>query len=452
MTHIFSQDVTQHLNHFYLISLMSFVNIFLPLHRNTSLDVICRPDLRVSKVPAWTLWILVFQLSVPYFFGGVAKFNSDWLQGEPMRGWILEGAPKGHFLTTWWTPYFFALGGLLYDLFAAPMLMWKKTRAVAVAATIFFHISNDNMFTIGIFPWFMLFSTPLYFPEYLEFVFHAEKVFGGEAPQTTKKTLTTPKDRRSSVKWLFMSFVAYNCYMPFRHHLYPGHSGWTEEGHLYAWHMKLRRKNGTAEFTVKFADGSEASVNNKDFLSDRQNSRMSKRPLVVLQFGHHLCKVAGEMAEEDGNGPVEVYVDNQISLNGRRKQHCVDPTVDLCKARMTWGHADWILPLEIPLWDQSISSLMERIELRLGTYFVDTAVFQKIEKLNGGGSADTTTEELRFGKVTAYNETENTWTVRFGEEVETFNVKDLARSQRLQAQYEHNALGSDVKISEKSEL
>jgi vitamin K-dependent gamma-carboxylase len=430
---------------------MSFLNIFLPLHRNTSLDVICQPNLRVTKVPAWTLWILVFQLSVPYFFGGVAKINSDWLQGEPMLGWVLEGAPKGHFVTEfWWAPYFFALGGMLYDLFVAPLLMWKKTRVLAVAATAFFHISNHNMFTIGIFPWFMLFSTPLYFPEYLEFIFQAERVFHEPPPQTiiTQKTLTTPKERRSSVRWLLIGVVAYNCYMPFRHHLYPGNTGWTEEGHLYAWHMMLRRKNGTAKFTVKYADGSMVLVNNKEFLSHRQNDRMGSRPSVVLQFGHRICKDAGEMAERDGNGPVEVYVENQISLNGRRKQHCVDPNVDLCKARMTWGPADWILPLKVPLWDQSMSALMERIELRLGTYFVDTTALQKIE---GDKSTDTTPDELHFGKVTAYDETENTWTVRFGDEVETFNVKDLARSHRLQAQYEHNALGR-VKIVENSEL
>ena len=37
-------------------------------------------------------------------------------------------------------------------------------------------------------------------------------------------------------------FVASNVLVPLRHFAYPGEVHWTEEGHRFAWHMKLRDK------------------------------------------------------------------------------------------------------------------------------------------------------------------------------------------------------------------
>jgi vitamin K-dependent gamma-carboxylase len=425
---------------------MSFLNMFLPLNRNTSLDVILQPEIRVSKVPAWTLWILIFEITVPYFFGGIAKINYDWLAGEPMRMRLFDRVPKGHFLAEWWAPYFFSYGGLFYDLFVAPMLMMKKTRIIAVASTMFFHASNYKMFNIGIFPWFMLFSTPLYFPEVTTFIYQAEWLFF-QRPVKTEKALTTDPNRRLLVKRCIGLFVAFNCLMPFRHHLYSGHTDWTEAGHMYSWHMKLRRKTGAAKFTIKYADGTEAVVNNRDYLSSRQDERMNKRPASVLQFAHFLC----QKAELASGGPVEVYVENPVVLNGRRAQNCVDPTVDLCKEELTWKPHTWILPLEIPLWDSSVSVLMKRVEKRDGQVFVGTNAIKKKTDQKGKNP-------FLFGKVTAYDRKADKWTVRLDDDGEklTFTVKDLAKSHRYLARHEHGVLlgttTSGAKDEGKSEL
>jgi hypothetical protein len=36
----------------------------------------------------------------------------------------------------------------------------------------------------------------------------------------------------------------------------------------------------------------------------------------------------------------------RVSLNGRKAQTIIDPTVDLAQVPWTWSKADWILPLE----------------------------------------------------------------------------------------------------------
>ena len=69
LTYIFLLDRALYLNHLYLTCLIAFVMIFLPAHRSLSLDALLRPGLRSTAVPAWTLWLLRFQVAVPMFFG-----------------------------------------------------------------------------------------------------------------------------------------------------------------------------------------------------------------------------------------------------------------------------------------------------------------------------------------------------------------------------------------------
>ncbi|MBZ0298755.1 MAG: HTTM domain-containing protein, partial [Anaerolineae bacterium] len=57
-TYWFLLDQTHYLNHFYLISLISFLMIFVPAHRALSLDGLRRPGLQASAVPAWTIGLL----------------------------------------------------------------------------------------------------------------------------------------------------------------------------------------------------------------------------------------------------------------------------------------------------------------------------------------------------------------------------------------------------------
>lgn len=85
-TYVFMLDQTAYQNHFYLVCLLSFLMIFVPANRVFSLDAMRRPG--GETVPAWSLWILRFQMGVVYFFGGIAKLNGDWLRGEPMTIWL----------------------------------------------------------------------------------------------------------------------------------------------------------------------------------------------------------------------------------------------------------------------------------------------------------------------------------------------------------------------------
>ncbi|MCA9068296.1 MAG: HTTM domain-containing protein [Planctomycetaceae bacterium] len=92
MTYIFLLEKAVYLNHAYLICLISFLMMFIPAHRRYSFDARRRPQLRSGTISAGCLWILRFQIGLPYFYGGIAKINPDWLQGQPMQLWLMNEA------------------------------------------------------------------------------------------------------------------------------------------------------------------------------------------------------------------------------------------------------------------------------------------------------------------------------------------------------------------------
>src|SRR5207342_1729744 len=91
---VFLLEEARYLNHFYLLCLISFLLVFLPAHRAFSVDAQLKPKLRSRVAPAWTLWLMRFQVGVVYFFGGIAKLNGDWLRGVPLDAWL---AKRSHF-------------------------------------------------------------------------------------------------------------------------------------------------------------------------------------------------------------------------------------------------------------------------------------------------------------------------------------------------------------------
>src|SRR4026207_1629130 len=167
-TYFFLLDQTRYLNHFYLVCLISFLMCFLPAERAFSVDALLRRKIRSAVVPAWTLWLLRAQIAIPYFYGGIAKLNSDWIQGgEPMRIWLspLTKIPAfGHVFASDWVVYSFVIGGLLIDLLVVPLLLWRRTRPFAFVAAVLFNLINAVIFEIGIFPWLMLGALLIYFP------------------------------------------------------------------------------------------------------------------------------------------------------------------------------------------------------------------------------------------------------------------------------------------------
>lgn len=353
-SYIFLLEQSNYLNHLYLVCLLGLLMTVLPAHRALSFDATVARRC-ATHVPAWTLGLLLFQIAVPYFFGGIAKINADWLRGEPVRTWMrgqhypVVGGWPGTEPGVW----FIAYGGLLFDLLIVPALLWRRTRLAASAAATAFHLFNAIAFDIGIFPWLMLATLPLFLPlRWWERVNDRWVVPAAEVESAAPAAVgDAPPLRRRMIVALLAAYVAVQVLLPLRHWLYPGSVHWTEEGHYFAWHMMLRTKRGSATFVVTHPSLPEpVRVNPKEFLRPRQRQKMSTHPDMVLQFAHHLA----DFYARDGYPGAAVRADVRVSLNGRPRRPLVDPDVDLAVTPRTMAPANWILPLTEPLAVQSL--------------------------------------------------------------------------------------------------
>ena len=343
-TYVFLLEQARYLNHAYLVCLVSFLMALVPANRAGSLDVkasLCR---RSDTVPAWCLWLLRFQIGAVYFFGGVAKINPDWLAGEPLRAWLsrrMDYPLIGFLFGEEAVIMGMAWGGMLFDLLIVPLLMWRRTRAAGFVGVLFFNLTNAVVFHIGIFPWLAIALSTVFFE-----------------PGWPRRYMVMKKDRTampeggSRCSWAVLAFlmvyVSWQLFLPLRHWLYPGNVSWTEEGHLYAWHMKLRSKSGRVRFYVMDATGEEFKVHPRDYLKSWQRRKMAVRPDMIHQFVYYL----DDRLRAEGRRVVSIRVDARVSLNGRRRQRMLDPGVNLlAEPRSIWP-SPWIERLEVPLHER----------------------------------------------------------------------------------------------------
>jgi hypothetical protein len=367
--YVFLLDKANYLNHFYLIVILSFLLVLVPAHRRFSLDVFLRPGLRSTTAPRWALWLLRTQLGIVYVFGGVAKLNVDWLAGRPMDEWLAQksGAPiVGSLLDEPWSGVVFSYGGLLLDLLVVPALLWRRTRPYAFVAAVGFHLANSQLFSIGVFPWFMIAATTLFLdPDWPVRAFaalrrrlpaslgrHAHTNAGPAAAsgppavdaegRTRPARASRPALRRLGVAALGV-FLALQVLVPFRHLLYPGNVHWTEEGHRFSWHMKLRSKSAeTMVVVARSPDGSRTiAIEPRTYVTEDQLEEMETRPDMLQQFARHVA----EDLERRGLGRMAVHTRAEVSLNGRPPQPMIDPRADLGSVPRDLRHASWILPL-----------------------------------------------------------------------------------------------------------
>ena len=188
-------------------------------------------------MPRWAVWLVRFQVGLPYFYGGIAKLHPDWLSGEPMGGmlrakdWLAPLAPvlPGGEYEAWFplATTAFTFGGLLLDLFVVPALLWRRTRPIAYGAAVAFHLMNAVMFRIGVFPWFMIAATAVFFPP--DWPRRLLKL----RPPLGEYRLPGALARRAIVAALGL-YIGVQVLVPLRHYLYAGDVSWTEADHPFS--------------------------------------------------------------------------------------------------------------------------------------------------------------------------------------------------------------------------
>ena len=330
-------DLTNYLNHYYLVILLSFLMIWLPAHRAFSLDVRRKHELATTHIPRWCTDILKIQIGLVYFFAGLAKLNADWLiNAMPLAIWLPERSAipvLGAFFTTDWAPYLMSWAGAAYDLSIPFLLLYRRTRVVAYIAVLGFHFMTHLLFNIGLFPLIMVTTTLIFFsPEW-----HRKLLLKiGYRPNGALNSGATPTDS-PLLSAAFTLWIAVQLLMPIRHLLYPGNVLWTEEGYRFSWRVMLVEKSGWIRYTVTDrATGRKAEVKNSDFLTSFQEKQMAIQPDCIEQFAQFLARFYQE--NHDFTDPV-VSADSHVALNGRASHRFIDPHADL-----SVRHGNWLAP------------------------------------------------------------------------------------------------------------
>lgn len=343
-------DKTYYLNHYYLVSVLALLLVFVPANRYFSLDVLRKPSIKRTHVPAWTINIFKWQLAIIYIYAGLSKMNTAWLiHAMPLKIWLPANQfmpVVGRWLALPATAVIFSWCGMLFDLSIVFLLISRRTRVFGYLLVIVFHLVTAILFQIGMFPYIMLAATTIFFSA----GFHQRMLNAvrGLLPSLRRTDLPCTYHSsllsRNTVIIFFSVYFFLQLLIPIRFLLYPGKLLWTEEGYRFSWRVMLMEKGGTTFFRiVDPASGRRIEINNRDFLTAYQERMMETQPDMMLQYAGILKHEYEKMGVQNAAVQVESYV----TLNGSGSRLYIDSSVNLAAQKETlFGHKKWILPYQ----------------------------------------------------------------------------------------------------------
>ena len=341
-TYVELLDKTYYLNHYYFVSVFTFLLLLVPANRSLSLDVRRNPAQKLTHVPAWTILIFQAQLILVYFFAGLSKLTPDWLiHAMPLRIWLPANTSIpliGPLLDKVWVAYAFSWFGAIFDLTIGFFLLNRKTRPIAYFFVVIFHILTAWLFKIGMFPWIMIAATLIFW----DFKTTA-KTAAATNPVSQNTTATRAPQNRKLLTFTIILYFTVQLLLPFRYLLYPGRLFWTEQGYRFSWRVMLMEKAGTSFFYVKDPlTGKKGEINNRQFLTPFQERQMSTQPDMILQYAHYLENIY----QQKGFHNPQITVESYVTLNGSGSRLYIDSTVDLGHQPDNLLPKTWILPFQ----------------------------------------------------------------------------------------------------------
>ena len=348
-TYIELMDKTTYLNHYYFISILSFLMIFLPADKFFSVDNLKRKNY-FAKIPIWTIDCIKILISIVYIYAGLAKINSDWLlKAMPLKIWLPSKYDipiiGDYLLQQEWVHYLMSWSGMIYDLSIPFLLLYKKTRVFAFILVIIFHLFTAVLFPIGMFPYIMIVASLIFFDsKFHNKIIHLIKLTLSPLKKYNIEKVEKFKYFNSKlITSIVMIFLIIQIIFPFRFVLYPGNLFWNEEGYRFSWRVMLMEKAGHTTFTVidKNSD-KRIMVQNDKFLTTFQEKQMSFQPDMILEYAHFL----GDFYKKKGFAKPSVFADSYVTLNKRISTRFIEKDFDLLSTKDSFLKKKWIIPIK----------------------------------------------------------------------------------------------------------
>jgi hypothetical protein len=323
-------EAALYLNHYWFVTLVAVVLAVLP-----------RPV--DGSIPALNVWVVRSQLAAVYVFAGIAKLNPDWLlDAQPLRIWLAARTDRplvGAWLDEPAVAYLFSWTGALFDLTIVAWLLWKRSRPVAYAVVVAFHLATAALFQIGVFPWVMILSTPIFFgPEWPRYAL-ARLSRVRTVPE--RQPRVRPPFRLGGMTVATIAVLAVlNVALPLRHYAAPGNVRINDAGYYLSWRVMVSERATFVEYHVADpATGAVTLVRAGDLLEPWQVAQAATRPDLVLATAHLIADRDERLL---GRRPI-VTVDAWLSSNGQPRRRWIDQTLDLAAVPRSAGTHTYVI-------------------------------------------------------------------------------------------------------------
>ncbi|XP_008422324.1 vitamin K-dependent gamma-carboxylase [Poecilia reticulata] len=375
--YIFFLDKTAWNNHSYLYGLIGFQLAIMDGNRYWSLDGLRKPSIRNAHVPLWNYTLLRTQIFIVYFIAGVKKLDADWVEGYSMsylaHHWLFD--PFKAILPVELVSLLVVHGGgLILDLTAGYLLFFDATRPVAFFFVSYFHCMNSQLFSIGMFSYTMLATSPLFcyanwprkffsrFPSLLSGVlpFTTEEIQPSTSclyPETDSNSSNERPGTQNPAKASKMRFkhklgavftilyVAEQFFMPYSHFITQGYNNWTNGLYGYSWDMMVHSRSHQ-HVKITYKDGKTGEIGYLNPGVFTQSRRWKDHGDMLKQYATCL---SGLLPRYNISHP-EIYFDIWVSINERFQQRIFDPRVDIVKAEWSpFKPNPWLMPLLVDL-------------------------------------------------------------------------------------------------------
>ena len=336
-------------NHYYLVWLISGFMAIIPANRYYSVDVKKNPELKQHYTSYWTIFIFQFQIALVYVYASLAKLYPGWLENKFLSIRLKSAAHwfrkelswdfYANFLELESVQYFQVYAGIFFDLLVVPLLLFKRTRTIALIATLTFHLANSITLQIGIFPYFAIAFAVFFYPrKRIQQLFFKSKTFF----EDSVSNIALSSKQNIGLGLVTLYFII-QVALPVRHWFIEDNVLWTEEGHRLSWRMMLRTKS-TYSFDIEYLDPETKTrkvIDKYQYATARQLRTASSKPDVIWQ----LIQRIKEDFKNKGIKYDAIYAKSMVSVNGGKYYQLIDTNYDLKDVEWnTFSHQPWIMP------------------------------------------------------------------------------------------------------------
>uniref|UniRef100_A0A8C9SK90 Gamma-glutamyl carboxylase n=1 Tax=Scleropages formosus TaxID=113540 RepID=A0A8C9SK90_SCLFO len=420
--YVFFLDKTAWNNHSYLYGLIGFQLTLMDANRYWSIDGLRNPKKRNAHVPLWNYTVVRAQIFIVYFIAGVKKLDADWVEGYSMQylahHWLFD--PFKLILPVELVSLLVVHGGgLVLDLTAGYLLFFDATRPVAMVFVSYFHCMNSQLFSIGMFAYTMLATSPLFcYPDWPRRFFRhfpaclgvflppaaplpqpsTSCVYPPTPPGDPKDSPGTPKPtkpgRRHTLGALFtFLYVAEQLFLPYSHFITQGYNNWTNGLYGYSWDMMVHSRSHQ-HVKITYRDGKTGDIGYLNPGVFTQSRRWKDHGDMLKQYATCLSR---HLPRYNITDP-EIYFDIWVSINERFQQRIFDPRVDIVKAEWSpFRPNPWLMPLLVDLspWRVKFSEIEGTLDNQTEVVFIADFPGLHLENYVSGDLGNTSVQVLQ---------------------------------------------------------